>query len=305
MSPALTLAHTFDADAQHGLVRTGTRAIFRWNPSELAIVKHAGEQPVALAGQKVSRVVARPRDKIYIVAETSVPDADGYTPKESVHLVDENGSLLESWPVPEGVLDIAAPTRRAYVLTFDGLMRLDPNHGRVVLEPRQPRETQLLLGLQGDLILCRANDERESAHLKPDEARARCRSRSGWVFEGSWSSVKPVVCGEWIIEPVQGVRASETSSIRVRSLVDGRVAAEAPVRMKELACVSGGAVLDRASGRALSLPDLDKQMSVTCGGQRVVAVTQHGSPAMCISARGKVEEALLEPSSASRRGHTN
>jgi hypothetical protein len=54
---------------------------------------------------------------------------------ESVHLANDHGHVIESWELPEGVLSIVAPGRRAYVLTGGAahiVFRLDP-HGQRTL----------------------------------------------------------------------------------------------------------------------------------------------------------------------------
>ncbi len=114
-------------------------------------------------------VAPRPVAGAFLVMWSDRVTATGATAvDESVHLAEDHGHVIESWELPEGVLSIVAPGRRAYVLTggsAHSVFRLDP-HGKRTLVVRGSGDDAQVLGAT-------------------PSSRFRRNERRGWLSESS------------------------------------------------------------------------------------------------------------------------
>jgi hypothetical protein len=300
--PTAALAQENPALAD-SIERVGAQSLFRSRPLQLSVTQQGNTVVVRdLPKPYLHTVAARPVSGAFLVMWSDRPTATGATATdESVHLADDQGHVIESWEMPEGVVSIVAPGRRAYVLTggsAPSVFRLDPQGKRTVITQGIGDDQQVLGGPQGKVVLCRQTNTNKDPH-PTDPMAANCRSQLGWSFEGTWFHVDPITCGEWLIEPVQDARkdpregfnnakARKTIALQVRSLADGSVRTRAPFAASRLRCLDGKWLFDLGSQTRFSLPELGEATAMRCGKQRASSVAQRGTPTACLDERGKV-----------------
>jgi hypothetical protein len=294
--------------------RVGAQALFRSRPLQLAITQEGNTVVVRdLPKPYLGSVVPRPVAGTFLVMWSDRTTDSGATAvDESVHLADDQGHVMESWEMPEGVVSIVAPGRRAYVLTGGSapkVFRLDPQGKRTVVAHGTADDGQVLGGPQGKIVLCRRTNMNKDPQ-PGDLAVATCRSQLGWSFDGTWFRVDPITCGEWLIEPVQDAsegfgsdEANKTVALQVRSLADGNVCTRAPVAASQLRCLDGKWLFDLGSQKRFSLPGLSEATSMKCGKYLAASVAQRGTPSACVNERGELgvlEEAPFAAAKSTR-----
>jgi hypothetical protein len=274
----------------------GDGSLFLWSYAKLQ----------ACTADKICSVVTLPKRQVrdvrvaclgraFVLAEnTEYSETDGTEFHKSLYLLDARGQVLDSWDMPDGVIDFAVKDGRAYVLTGnDRVLKLEARGTRITLMAAHPREQRVFVDKQGKVVLCRPTQMSEAIHPGEDK-RASCSSQAGWTFQGHWFHVEPLACGEWLVEPVvKGASGTKTAQLQVRSLASGEVVSSARLAVDELRCIDGASLYDLVAQRTISLPALKPGRTTTCGGKPVRDVAESQPRQTCLSTRGEV--AVLQP----------
>jgi hypothetical protein len=273
----------------HGIavLRGGETVI--WNGGGFSMTSLDGRQSKHSLGEGIQIVEILPSScsGAFIVGRRTLETPIGWVSDDSVQLIDVHGRTVTRWSIPNGVLDIAIDKNRAFVLDSRNLVRLDPDGAVAVIEPRQQRDSEVLVDDQGRRVICRKRDARESTQATDRSRLAACRSSVGWSFEGSWQSVEPVLCGRWLVEPIQPWGKSATNAVQVRSVNDGKVIARAELATQSLSCWGDEAVFDTTAQRRVQLPQLVASTPLKCGGGTATMVAAYKGVAACLDKRGR------------------
>jgi len=189
----------------------------------------------------------------------------GSTSNYSVQRIDGMGTSKAQWSIAEPARGLVVE-QYPIVLTLKSLMRLNDDGSQTVLMANQGRETQLLLDQHQRPVLCRQLDRRNV--LAGTNTSAACRGHAGLNFEGVWHSVEPLICGAWLVEPVQQRDSQGTVALQVRSTKDGSVMQRLDYKSGAIACLGSNAVFDISNQTRLGLPNLDQPTKMTCAAPR-------------------------------------
>jgi hypothetical protein len=222
-------------------------------------------------GETFSRVVGRPGGA-FALATRSEPVPGGYRSVSTLLLFDGQGTLTRRFPLAEPVVDLAVSGDDALLLTFERLLRFSPTGHAESLTTTQHWEHQLLVDAQGRWILCRGFDLRKEVHA-PDMRAAHCRSQTGYAFDAAFSSVRPLVCGAWLVEPVETFQARTASAVHLRALNDGQVIGTKRLVSTGLSCLDGRVLVSMPGRRHLTLPALAPARAEACGGRLPLATS--------------------------------
>jgi hypothetical protein len=222
-------------------------------------------------GETFSRVVARPGGAFALVTH-SEPVPGGSRSISTLLLFDGQGTLTTRFPLSEPVVDLAVSGDDALLLTFERLLRFSPAGHAESLTTTQHWEHQLLVDEQGRWILCRGFDLRKEVH-PPDTRAAHCRGQTGYAFDAAFSSVRPLVCGAWLVEPVEAFHARAASAVQLRALNDGQVIGTKRLVSTGLSCLDGRVLINMPGRRHLTLPALAPARAETCGGKPPLATS--------------------------------
>lgn len=192
--------------------------------------------------------------------------------------VDSQGSMRTRWQGGEGLFNSVTSSRgRRWAVALDELVELLPD-GRVQLVEKVPSLSQLLIGAEGQRVLCTPANL-TLAHGAP----AECRSSSPveWHVKGAWKR-SPLPCGEWFV-------TKEGNELRVRTLSGGRDVARAASQGEILACGREGQLLVAGKQvQVLALPSLEVLRAALCGRSAVVALAATTQGVACLDSKGLV-----------------
>lgn len=200
----------------------------------------------------------------------------------------------------EAVVATAGNGAELWILGERSLSKLDARGNLAFIANREPREWHVLAG--GILYSSLAVEK----SVPPKESRAaRCRLPAKWSFEGSWFRYKPLLCGSFVIEPVEAWpggrkgRPQNGAPRRIRSFDDGTVLKDSAVAMGDLACLPHNQVIDLSTQKVFSLPELHVVGRARCGQGRVrqvASVLPAKQPVACIDTRGKLADMVVSSS---------
>ena len=192
--------------------------------------------------------------------------------------VDSQGRVRTRWQGGEGLFNSVMSSRgKRWAIALDDLMELLPD-GRVRRVEKVPSLSQLLIGAEGQRVLCKPANV-TLAHGAP----AECSSSSPveWHAKGAWKS-SPLSCGEWLV-------TKEGNELQVRTLSSGRTVVRGALQAEFLACGREGELL--VAGRqvqVLALPSLEMRWAAPCGRHAVVALAATTEGVACLDSKGIV-----------------
>lgn len=273
----------------HGIAVLRGGGTVLWNASDFLMTSldHKQSKHSLGDGIQIVEILASSCSGAFIVGRRTLETSTGWMSEDSVRLIDAHGRTTRQWAIPNGVLDIAIGGNRAFVLDSRNLIRLEPDGAVAVIEPRQERDSQLLVDDKGRRILCRERDARESVQANDRNRLAACHANAGWSFEGSWQRVAPILCGKWLVEPIESWTSSATSAVQVRSVDDGKVVARAELATQSMSCLGDEAIFDATTQRRVQLPQLVASAPLSCGGGAATMVAMYDGVAACVDKRGR------------------
>jgi hypothetical protein len=214
----------------------------------------------------------------------SVTDAAGTHRDFDLMWFDSHGAATAVVPVPDYVLGVAARGQELLVLTPGRLMRWSSTGSHIEVTATSSRESQIHVDNAGGWVLCRTLDERKNVP-DPTDRPAGCRTERGVEFEeGTFASVRPQICGTWLVEPLQKFRVRSAYAVQARSLSSGAVEGVAKPGAAELLCVDGKGVAAPGRKRQHFLPALSDTAPLLCMGRPV----QSQSGAACSRRDGRI-----------------
>lgn len=154
-----------------------------------------------------------------------------------IEQIDANGTSQASWEVDNAELALNATA--AFTMMDHKALRLDAQGRKTKLGSLDARDDQLLVSYSGQLVGCRSRAGRQDAG---------CHALGAWEFTGDWQHSKPLLCGEWLLEPVEA-----TYKLRVRTMATGEIVSEQASASKELACDGLLGVVDLSNQRPIGL----------------------------------------------------
>jgi hypothetical protein len=197
---------------------------------------------------------------------------------------DPAGAVAAVVPMPGYVFGVSARGQDLLVLTPGRLTRWSSTGGQVYLTAASERETQVHVDGAGGWVLCRPLDQRASVP-DPTNRPAGCRTEHGVAFEGgTFTNVRPQVCGKWLVEPLQKSMARSAFAVRARSLDSGAVEGSASLAASELLCIDGNGLAAPGRGKQLLLPALTDSAPLACVGRPVPSVRGEA----CLQRDGRV-----------------
>lgn len=192
--------------------------------------------------------------------------------------VDSQGRVRTRWQGGEGLFNSVTSSRgKRWAVALDELVELLPD-GRVQPVEKVPSLSQLLIGVEGQRVLCKPANL-TLAHGAP----AECSSSSPvpWLAKGAWKS-SPLPCGEWLV-------TKEGNELHVRTLSSGRTVVRAASRAELLACGREGELLVAGKQvQVLALPSLEMLWAARCGRHAVVALAATTEGVACLDSKGIV-----------------
>jgi hypothetical protein len=193
--------------------------------------------------------------------------------------VDARGTIRSRWEGHEELFsDVTSAMGRRWAVALDELLELSPD-GRVLSAGKVPRLSQLLVGREGQQVLCTPAN-RTLAQAAP----AACRAKGivEWSVQGTWEH-SPLVCDQWLV-------TYEGSALVIRLLSDGKQVSRRSASVKALACGRPGELLVGARQvQGLALPSLETRWQQPCGRATVVALASNTREGACLNAKGGIE----------------
>lgn len=192
--------------------------------------------------------------------------------------VDSRGAVRTRWQGGEGLFNsVTSSQGKRWAVALDELVELLPD-GRLEPAGKVPSLSQLLLGSEGQRVLCKPANLTLS-HAAPAECNAS--SPVEWRVRGSWKRA-PLLCGEWLV-------MKDGSELRVIALADGEEVARRVARAETITCGRPGELLTADKQvQALALPSLSFLWEAPCGRGSVTALVATPEGGACLDAKGRV-----------------
>jgi hypothetical protein len=215
-----------------------------------------------------------------------VTDAAGTHREFDLMCFDANGAVTAVVPVPDYVLGVAARGQELLVLTPGRLTRWSSTGNHVEVAATSPREVEVHVERDGGWVLCRPLDQRKNVP-DPTDRGAGCRPEHGVELgEGTFTTVRPQVCGTWLVEPLQKLKARSAYAVQARSLSSGAVEGVAKLAAAEILCMDGTGVAAPGRKQLLLLPALS-DIAPCCA--RGVRYGPSAAPLVCGETAGSRE----------------
>jgi hypothetical protein len=251
-----------------------------WGRSKIQVrdAKGLWSKPVSYAPFLVYSIFPQGNGRAVIaLAGNDAKTKDGLLKDELVGVALKNASVSKLWQTTiEGhFVAGASDGQQVWILNAYDLSTID-NAGKLsFVSKRQLGETSVLPGG----VVCKRYLPRKD-QSSTEATGARCRKANAWSFDGNWSKNEPMLCGSWLLEPLeqrfseQGTdKRSPDHSVRLRNVQNGAELARVNGPFGQLACLPDAKVLDLGSQFVLSLPSLKKLGTARCGAGRVHIVT--------------------------------
>ena len=171
-----------------------------------------------------------------------------------------------------------------YTLSASGeLKRIKINEARVIWLP--------LYDDVGGLILCRP---RSLAKIFMLASVSTCVKEGGWTFLGSWYAsregytTEPVICGSWIVEPVQLKYKKPITEIVVRDLKSGAIITTQKIPdANHMFCINNSKILTDSGMQSYTLPDMKVSEKYPCHkNEPIVSVKTYNNQSICLTSGG-------------------
>jgi hypothetical protein len=194
-------------------------------------------------------------------------------------LVDARGAIRSRWDGGKRLFTaVTSATGRRWAVALQELLELLPD-GRVLSAGKVPSLSQLLVGPEGQQVLCTPANL-SMAQAAPAECRAQ--GPAEWRVAGPWE-LAPLVCGQWLV-------TYEGAALVVRLLANGKQITQRPASVEVLTCGRPGELLAGARQvQGLALPSLETLWKEPCGNSPVVALASNRKIIACLDANGGVE----------------
>lgn len=250
-----------------------------------AFVSRAGGlwERLEIADRDLYRYVELPVGGLVIVTVTN-ETARGWRPEYSGIVLGARGEVVGRLPFPGVVYDAARIDDQVALLGGQGVSYLEPGPSLKAGPSSRGRETQLLAGDRDGLIFCRKKAGYPSLEKT---ATAGCRSTAGWSFDGDWWGLKPIRCGGWLVESVEG-KQDLRARVKLRNLASGKEEVSKKLGGGLLVCLRDGEVWDTVTRKVYALPSLLPAGTANCGGGASETVVAMGDRTLCLDSGGKV-----------------
>ena len=229
--------------------------------------KWSGVQDIQKLGLSLLDVTVATNDGMYLIGSEAHHDADKdiyYT--GLIVLIDAGNKKVKEWRHETGFLKAAQYNDNITLTSFDGVYTLAASN---------------------DIKLVKDNDKRDALQPLYDNA-------GGWAFAGVWYpsnddyTSEPVICGAWLIEPVQTKYKKPISEIIVRDLKSGDVVTKKKIAdSHHVFCKNNSEILIDADMQSFTLPVMNPGDEYSCNNaEAIISLKKYNKESACLTSGG-------------------
>ena len=255
--------------------------------------KWSGVQDIQKLGLSLLDVTVATNDGMYLIGSEAHHDADKdiyYT--GLIVLIDAGNKKVKEWRHETGFLKAAQYNDNITLTSFDGVYTLAASNDIKLVKDNDKRDAlQPLYDNAGGVILCRPGSLAKIAALN---GVAGCDKAGGWAFAGVWYpsnddyTSEPVICGAWLIEPVQTKYKKPISEIIVRDLKSGDVVTKKKIAdSHHVFCKNNSEILIDADMQSFTLPVMNPGDEYSCNNaEAIISLKKYNKESACLTSGG-------------------
>ncbi len=214
-----------------------------------------------------------------------------------ITLIDSDNKTIKQWHHKTNFLHVSSYKNQILLTSFDGIYSLNIN-GKIqsIKKNTKRNKLSLLHDNQGNLITCHPKSPSKNSFFSA--GNATCEKKDGWIFEGNWYAsndlyiTRPLVCGSWLIEPVQMQNKSPTSEVNIRNIETGKTHTKQKIPdAQRFFCIKNSELMFNTTGQSYSLPDMKIKNKYFCYKKElIISIKTSKNKTICLTSNGHIGE---------------
>lgn len=214
-----------------------------------------------------------------------------------ITLINSDNKTIKEWRHKTNFLHVSSYKNQILLTSFDGIYSLDID-GKIqpIMKNIKRNKLSLLHDNEGNLIICHPTSPSKNSFFST--GNATCEKEDGWQFEGSWYAPndiyipRPIVCGSWLIEPIQIKNKQPISGVIIRNIKTGEINTKQKIPdAQQYFCVNDSELIFNTSVQSYSLPNLKLKTKYVCYKKElIISIKTSKNKTICLTTNGHIGE---------------